>query len=162
ELLACSCHLLLPGGPPRRCADQSIDAEALLLLELTSDLLELRPIQAISLADTTPASLLHLVLPLLDRLPISRNSTAVGACGPRPRAGVVPAGPWELRRLARLWLRGGFRLAPVDHSPGLVTDHAVRGKTIGLLPFLRLSDRARTPVAISLGADSLLGTLDRL
>src|SRR5699024_9971976 len=53
-------------------------------------------------------------------------------------------------------------LAPVDHSPGLVTDHAVRGKTIGLLPFLRLSYRARTPVAISLGADSLLGTLDRL
>src|SRR5699024_7348949 len=42
-------------------------------------------------------------------------------------------------------------------------DHAVRGETVGLLPLLRLGDRARTPVTVHiLDADGLLGTLDGL
>src|SRR5699024_9164627 len=41
--------------------------------------------------------------------------------------------------------------------------HAVRGETVGLLPLLRLGDRARTPVTVHiLDADGLLGTLDAL
>src|SRR5699024_4479840 len=72
----------------------------------------------------------------------------------------VPLGQRERCALRRRRLLG---LAAVDHGPGLVADHAVRGETVGLLPLLRLGDRARTPVTVHiLDADGLLGTLDGL
>src|SRR5699024_8764149 len=72
----------------------------------------------------------------------------------------VPLGQRERCALRRRRLLG---LAAVDHGPGLVADHAVRGEAVGLLPLLGLSDRARSPVSVHiLDADGLLGTLDGL
>src|SRR5699024_200717 len=69
----------------------------------------------------------------------------------------VPLGQRERCALRRRRLLG---LAAVDHGPGLVADHAVRGETVGLLPLLRLGDRARTPGSVGiLDAHGLLSTL---
>src|SRR5699024_1419133 len=134
-------------------ADGAVCLEAMLLLPAHHSRLGLSAV-------TTVNASADLALDLADRrtvgLPVPRVDGVALVLG----VVEVPLGQRERCALRRRRLLG---LAAVDHGPGLVADHAVRGETVGLLPLLRLGDRARTPVTVDiLDADGLLGTLDRL